>query len=646
MGGTPRILVFVHNQTVAELMVADVTVTDGNGDLPGDAFALGGLYDDGWGNEELYSFTQMLQNRNWYINPLIGGYGDLHVLDSRIHSVPGLQRSEKNYRPQARSWNGSGSPVTIWTAPNEGGINVSGNLEFISSEVAYVPIETQGITATFEDCSFVGDCQMLSISKAEATVQDCDFQYRTEEGSLGTNWVDENTWMLSLDRSMRDPLVKGCTFTGEGRGVGLVVLHQTVDMIDVTFSGLQIGVWVHGADLSNQWESIGSSISYDETCTVGYLETSELRVEFQGENMPTNYRDDYDYWTSQELEEVPGLDEISFAERATGLYSLFCLPVMVVGPTMGVYPVETVDVWVNPQWTNGKMVTVDPSQAFHHVLFERRGGEPSNSWQMVFDHQLAPGGSPGVLVTRLWTYFEMFEGSEPYINISIDDEQIDHVALNTTEYNWSDYSVQWVTLPTLVPPGPHVINYTCGISAPLWNITFESLPLSLPVYRATSDDDDDDLERWLNDNNSSTVLVDPGVRLTEMVYADNVSEEFELTFLTWEGSEVSFEEMVFSPNGWGKLVNEGNGSFDIQRLAGVYLWHYVGNCTVTIGTMDCFYYLPRLYNGELVFNGDLHGPFFNFEIKNGSRIRMEGVDFEQNTYLEVMVIGSEWSMTD
>ncbi len=492
----------------------------------------------------------------------------------------------------------------------------------------------------------MGDCQMLSISKAEATVQDCDFQYRTEEGSLGSNSVDENTWMLSLDRTMRDPLVKGCTFTGEGLGVGLVVLHQRVDMIDVTFSGLQIGVWVHGADPSNRWESVGSSVSFDETCTIGYLETAEVRVEFEGEDMPTNGRDDYDHWTTEELEEVPGLDEISFAERATSTYSLFCLPVMVVGPTMGVYPVETVDVWVNPQWANGKMLTVDPSQHFYHVLFERRGGDPTTSWEMVHDYQLAPGGSPGVMVTRLWTYFEMFEESDPYVNITIDDEQIDHVVLNATEYNWPYNSVWWVTLPTMVPPGSHVINYTCGISVPLWNITFEFLPLSLPVYRATSDDDDDDLERWLHDNPSSTVLVDPGVRLSEMAYADTVSEEFELAFLTWEGSEVSFEEMVFSPNGWGNLVNEGNGSFDIQRLAGSYLWHYVGNCTVTIGTMDCFYYLPRLYNGELVFNGDLHGTYFNFEIKNGSRIRMDGVDFEQNNYLEVVVIGSEWSMTD
>lgn len=646
VGGTPRVLVFVHNQTVAELMVADVTVTDGNGDLPGDAFSLGDLDDDGWRTEELYSFTQMLRNGNFYVNPLIGGYGDLHVIDSRIQSVPGLQRWEENYRPQARLSNGSVSSVTVWTAPNEGGINVSGNLEFISSEVAYVPIETEGITATFQDCSFVGDCQMLSISKAEATVQDCDFEYRTEEGSLGTNRVDEDTWMLSLDRSIHDPLVKGCTFTGEGHGVGLVVNQQRVDMIDVTFSGLQIGVWVHGAGPPMQWGSVGSSISYDETCTIGYLETTEVRVEFEGENMPNNRRDDYDYWTSEELEEVPGLDEIYFPVLATGFYSLFCLPVMVVGPTMGVYPVETVDVWVNPQWANGKMLTVDPSQYFHHVLFERPEDDPSNSWQMVFDHQLAPGGSPGVLVTRLWTYNEMFAESDAYVNITIDDEQIDHVVLNATEYNWSDYSVQWVTLPTIVPPGPHVINYTCGISSSLWNITFESLPLSLPVYRATSDDDDDDLERWLHDNPSSTVLVDPGVTLTDMAYVDNVSEEFELAFMTWKGSEVSFEEMVFSPNGWGRLVNEGNGSFEIQRLSGNYLWHYVGNCTVTIGTMDCMYYIPRLYNGELVFNGDMHGSEYYFEIKNGSSIRMDGVDFEQNTYLEVVVIGSEWSMTD
>jgi hypothetical protein len=642
-GGTPRIVVFVQGADRGEVMIANVTVSDGGSDLPGDVFGLGDLRDDGWYTDNLDSFTQMVANGNWYINPLIVGRGDLRVFDSEIMTLPGLERNLERYKPQAWAHQDPGGHTAVVSTPFEAGINVSGNLEIVSSTIEYAPIRSEGLRADLRDSTFVGDCQIASFRRTETYMRDCDFEFRSEPGLWENYGLLDDTWMLSIETSVRDPYVKGCTFTGEGSGVGMVVNRQRTDVVDCSFHDLEVGLWVHGADPSMRWASLASSVTFDEDCGVGFMETTEVRVEFDGVERPGTSR--YIRWTTETLEEVPGLTEFRFAELLTDHYSLFCLPLVVVGPGFGEVQLTHLDLWVRPPWVDeSEMLVVDPSQDYYWLLFE--DPDPGvSAYSMILDIFEAPGEAPGLVSTSLYIYNELGTIGDSYLNVSMDGALVDQVDLNSTGVNWSRSPLQWATYEMAVGPGAHEVNLTVGYHFPQWNLTMETGATVRQLFRATGGDDGEELAIWLEDASEATVLVDPDVSVYGIEATLDLGEDFTVSLLTWEGSSMSFDGLDFGQDSWGTLNCEGSGSYSFQSLSGQYLWHNAGNCTVEVGSVDIVWYMPVLFNGELTFLGDpIRG--ISFDLVNGSRLHLEGIDFVTGWSIEVYASDSEFSMVD
>lgn len=604
VGGTPRLVVLIHNGTAADVLIANVTVRDGDGQLPSDVFGLGGLRADGWDLQHLYSFVKMVDDGDWTINPLIGGWGDLKVLHSRIQSLPGLERDVRPYRPQMGSHHDSRTSSTLWKAPDAGGINVSGSMTFISSEIAYVPIEVDSYRAVFRDCSFVGDCEMLTIGSAGSTVSDCDFEFQTPEGLWGRREVDEETWMLSVEMTYGDTVVTGCTFTGEGHGTGLAVNHQLVDLGPCSFSGLDIGVWVHEGGPSMRWEALGSTLSFDGTCRVQYLETVETWVEFLGDNRPSP-TNTYAYWTSDRYDEVPGVETMRFAELETSWGSRLCVPVTTVGPGTGTHEVDELEVWLSPNWAYNKLVTLSPYKESHQLWFGEEEEKPYDVYNVFYDFAFGEGNSTGALATSLYLNGGLSEMGSLYLNVSVDGHTVQQVDLNTTEYNWTS-QYQWATVETVLSPGPHGVSFTAGLFSEAWNVTIELDRLTVDVFRVSAPGVATELSRWLNGKWISVAIIDPGVVIDGLEYINETDgSSLWLAVVAGDDAEVTFERIAMGQGGDCSLTTVGNATFHLRGFTGGPVAHTARGGMVTIGTMSVLYYMGTIWGTDLTFTGDL-----------------------------------------
>jgi hypothetical protein len=647
IGSMPRLVIFIHNSDVGEALVSNVTVTDDGGPLRLDEYAMGDQDDDGWFMGHLYDFIDMVDRGSWRINRLIDGHGDLTVRDSRILSLPGLERDHANYYPQRAAVGGGGLHVTLQKAPDEGGINVTGDVTFVSSEVAYAPIELGGLYASFEDCDFVGDCEMLTISKPEAIVRDCTFEFRQEEGPWGVRPVEKDTWMLALERTVKDPLVAGCTFKGQGRGAGLVVNHQRADLFDLSFSGLGTGIWVHGADPSMRYDALSSQLSYDGSCRVEYLETAEVRVRVDGDDAPrAGYA--HSYWTRRSVPDVPGLERFYFPIHETNFAFLFCLPLTVVTPGGGVNELEELTTYISPNWEEGKYVTLDPRESSHYVWFEGDSGSQENGWNNIVDYAIHPGVEPGSLTIGFRLLHEYHHMADMYLNISFDGDVTDRIWLNSPEYDWSESPVQWVNLTLDVPVGPHELNITSGaVFEEYSQLVVEMESLESSIFRVGEGSTADDLEDWLQDVDFSIILVDPDVRLGGIDYTRPLSYYyFFMTLYTWEGSEISFDRLDFNQESWGVLDTEGSGTVEILSLSTFWLHHRVSNSSLSVGGIECVYYEGHYSNATVAFLDGCNSSYMIVEAENGTDVRMEGIGMFVNEGVGVSLEDSEAILRD
>lgn len=641
-GGTPRLVVFVHNSTAAEVMISNITVRDGDDPLPGDAFGLGGLEDDGWDTQHLVGLVDAVGEGNWRINPLIEGWdGDLRVLHSRILSLPGLQHSWRPYRPQMGSLQG-GVHSNMWKAPDEGAINVSGDVRFLSSEVAFVPIKVDGALASFQDCSFVGDCDMLTIGQSKATVSGCDFGFRALPGLWGRRSIDEGTLMLSMERTYGDTIVEDCTFTGEGNGTGLAVNNQVADLRSCSFSGLDVGVWVHEGGPSMEWEDLRGELSFDGSCPLEYLETQEVRVDFAGDEMPSSGFQ-YRQWTSNRFDELPGLADIQFPELETAYESTLCVPLTAVTPEGGVHRSSELEVWISPHWAYNKLVTIDPRLSFHLVIFEQEDGGSGVGWFVLRDIKYGVGNSTGAVVISLaLSVVELVELGDVYLNLSVDGAMEDHRVLNTTAHERGYF---WVNLETVLSPGPHVMNYTVGLDSEAWNLTLEVDRLDIEAYRVSDGSMAEELNRWLPGRRLSVTLIDPGVVVDGLEFVnENASSSLWINFIAGDGSQVTLERISMEGRSDCGIITAGSGTLLIGDVSCDDLSLITHNSTVRVGEASGDSFYGVFHGAEVSFSGDLSHDNVYLMSFNGSSIAFDGVAIDVEDRFSMSVWGTEMTM--
>ena len=635
VGSTPRVVLTVLNSTGREVLISNITLMDGDGSLPGDVFGLGDMEDDGWAFDDVLTFTGAVSQNDFTIEPLIKGAGDLLCTDSSIVSVPAMSRDSYSYRPQASGRWGVESYVTMWSAPDFGSINVSGSLTLRSTEVSYVPIKASGGEVNLLDCTFTGDCEMVTIAGSSSTVTDCEFAFHNPEGLWGQRTIGKETWMLALEGPGMPTRVSDCTFRGEDHGAGLVINGKRADLNRCSFSGLDIGVWVHMGGAYMHWDDLGARISFDGTCSVEYLETAETRVEMDGVDEPS-WGGDYENWNHKYFTEVPGLERIWFSVLETAHYFLFCVPITVVRPEVGMETVGELEVEVHAPWAWSRTLTIDPREDFLYTYFGEE--EEPDRTSILYDISFDAGGPAGVLTTYLGLLWEWAMQADLFVNVSVDGAQVDVVHLNETFVNWS-IPDDTARIDTLVPPGPHEVGFVVGLESEEWNVIWEMDNTSARVFRASSGDDADEVNGWFEGNASNVILVDPGVRLEDLSLAvASSSEDMEiqhLCLLTWDATELVVDRVTAGEDIWLDLRAMGPGSIVISELTAGYVSLTVGNCTSIVGSTEAYITWVNTWNSSLTFQGDLLVVYLVVNSLNNSVILFDGDGTQTSGYFQV-----------
>lgn len=609
VGGTPRVAIFGHNSYSRDVMVSDIRVTDRGSSLAGDIEPTGDLRSDGWTVEHFSGFLSSVPYGEFSIQPLVSCYGDLRVEDSRVLSLPGLERQVRRYRPQMPGVEG-----TTWKAPEDGCINVTGDVTFLSSEVAFAPIKWTGGSARFEGCSFSGDCDLVTLAGWNASVRSCSFDFDTPEGLWGSGLQDAETWLLALENTGDQAPVEDCTFTGEGEGIGLVVNEASVLIERCSFSDLALGVWDHRAMIPMSWGGIDPTVTFSPSCGLYYMETWEVQVELNGPDEPQPWDPGYTRWSIEWVEEVPGLEDLYMMEDMNDHYSRFTLPVMVVGPEVGEVVLRELEVIIRPDWADHNVnLTLDPHERHHTLWIYPEDGTPGREEHYVFwDWSLDVGEDVGMLMVRLGVSIELSYFSEPYLNISIDGELVDRLDLDDTTWNWPD-SPEYMVVEQAMPPGAHNLTITAGATYTELDLVLEMDRLTAWVYRASEGDVAEEARQWLNNRSLGALMVDGGVHLDGVSY-EGVDDMYGQTFfvLTWEGAEVDVVSLN-APSYWSMLTMAGNG-------------------TVTVGDMEIFVGTLRIKNVTAIFEGTSSEGYLFLSLHNSS-LRLRGVVDVVDLYL-------------
>jgi hypothetical protein len=649
VGSAPRVALFVHNSTAYDAILTNVRVTDGGEPLKGDILGKGNLYDDGWAEEHFGTFLSVIDRYSYddyelHIQPLVSGRGDVSIVDSNVLSSPGLRRDWRGYYPMAAGKPNKGLGAIEWTSPKRGGIDIMGDLEVLRSQVTYVPITVAYGSTHLTDSSFIGDCEVVTLLGGDATVEGCDLAFVSGDGIWNDNLNLGNTWLLAIESPDDLSTVEGCSFSGEGIGIGLHLNRATVDIDNNAFTGLGAGLWVHEVEEDMKWSSVGPAMDFDPSCDLYYLETHECTVDFEGTNEPWVGTNEPVQWGRERLEELPALGEIFMAEYETPHYSVFSVPVLLVGPDIGVHLVEEVSVHVSPHWHEGKTVFFSPQERTVVVYLEENEVQPGYTYfySPIFD----VGNVSGALFHRMRAYADMTWLEDPYVNVTMDGRFLERIDINESDYNWSDGSAN-IDLVHSIPPGPHEMNVSMAAS---W-YEFHEYIIELDyvkfwVYRMTGNETWEDVADWLAGRSHGIVMVDAGVRL-EGIEHNMTGHELSyqrLVILTWEGSHLGFDSFRTTYQ-WMSFTTSGNGTMDFVDLD-LYGYHTIRNVTLTIDSLTSPYYYMESYGAHVEYTGSIEAGTCFMQNMNGTEVIIDGVDISLEDALDIYGFGSHLTLRD
>ncbi len=642
-GGTPRVAVFVHNSSSRDVLISGLRITDRGSPVSGDVPPAGDLRTGGWTEQHLSGFLNTVPYGEFDLEDLIFCLGDLRVEDSRLLSLPGLEREVRQYRP-----NGRGTEVTAWKVPEQGCVNVTGDLTMLSSEVAYAPIKWTGDAARLEGCSFYGDCDLVTLAGWDAEVRDCAFSFETPEGLWRSGLRDTETWMLALEHLANQAPVEGCTFSGEGEGIGLVVNGASVVVDDCSFSDLALGVWDHQSMVPLRWDGGDATVTFDPSCDLYYIETREVHVELNGPGEPDPWDTSYSHWSPEYIEEVPGLEGLYMMEEVNDHYSIFTLPATVVRPHTGREDLHGVRVNIRPSWMDQvEEHMLDPYEDGYTIWLKEPEDPPDHEEHYLFwDWSLDVGDEDGTLRIRLGLSVEMEYFSEPYLNISVDGELVDRVDVEDAQVNMTD-SMGYLVIDQTIPPGAHNITVTAGATYTELDWIIEMDQLTAWVYRTSEGGMADEAMEWLENRTLGALMVDGGNRLEGLSYEGNETIQNQMFFLlTWEGTEVVIEGWNGS-SFWGLLALVGNGTVEMRDLDIYAGTLRVKNVTATIDGLTSLGYLRfSLYDADVRLRGTVEVLELYLNAWNGSTLEARGADFDLWSQVRCLFLGGRCILVD
>ncbi|UCC92750.1 MAG: hypothetical protein JSW25_08815 [Thermoplasmata archaeon] len=651
IGSTPRVAIFMHNSTAYDVMLTNIDVMDRDGLLPGDVLGKGTLREDGWEQEHMDRFTSIVdyyyspRYDEWIVNPIITGRGDVSIVDSHLQSSPGIRRDWKGYHPMSVGKEDRPDGAILYTSPERGGINLSGNLDIVDSAVSYAPITVTKGDVQLVDSSFIGDCEVVTLMACQGLVEGCDFSFVSGDGVWDDNLNYGNTWLLAMERNLSGSTIANSTFTGEGEGVGIHLNRATPGLRSNEFTDLGIGLWVHETLNDVAWDTVGSTMSYDPSCTLYYLKTTECQVLFQGPNEPWVGTTRPIWWDTSYIDGVPGLRNVPMAEYMSPHYAEYTVPVMVVGPEMGEYVVSNVTVRIRPHWVDdSQYVTLDPLVKVVTVWFEDKPRPTDFPWYLSSTFDV--GNSTGELAHWFRIYGDATWFVDPYINVTMDGVLTERLDLNVSTFDlhegWHKFNM---TLD--IPPGPHNVTLTFAAS---WHEFQEYVivleELSYSVYRMTGNESWSDVAAFLDGGARCVVMVDPGVVVEGIEHrmSSNATDYQRLYLLVWEGAHLGFDTF-HSTIDWMLLLTAGRGTMEFGTLE-MDGYHTIKNCTVRIDGLDSGWYYMEAFCATLTYTGTIKTYDSYLQLWNESSVTIDGVQLILGSDLAVYALGSNVSMRD
>jgi hypothetical protein len=608
IGTTPRITVFIHESTARDVLISDLRISNDGDPLPGDIAMMGRPDKEGWSTGHLYKFMEHFRDWDWWINPLIEGSGNMTIIDSIIEASPNLDRKWQRYRPQSVGLEGQGPYATLQSAPFTGALNMTGDLTLERSTFSYVPISAWGGEISIIGSRFLGDCELVTIGcnpEIEVTVKDSDFILHIPKENQERYSIDEITWLLAIERGRWLTTVKGCTFTGQGTGIGIHINRGAIVLEDCTFSDLLVSLWVHDVVPSEEWIGFDPTMDFQDSSGVHYLETKEVIVYFEGEGIPAPSANESGEWNGHWPSDVIGIPTIYMMKYETPHYQIITLPSIIVGPHLRENVVKSTKVYCRPDWveiSNGRTVTIDHSITEMRVAFNDSVPVSSTFWGRVSSFSDV-GNANGILQQEVSIRIDHENLLSSYLNVTLDGEVIEAVDLVEINNNITDYEEE-LYFNHSIPTGPH--NLTYHLIGTKYNDTgrIDIRIESTMIYRIDRQPEDDVFAWVIEGYNHGIVMVDEGVEVQGLEYSpEQMPRTFSCDIITGRGSEVTIDRLDVSSDYGASLSLLGNGTIIIEDLLIPFLWYEFKNCTVIIGNISTDFAYGSGRNVNLTLDG-------------------------------------------
>lgn len=308
-GTRPWLVVWFHSFPEAPLLVGNLSIMDGDGWTPGDAFPTGHPVKDGWlisrfmdiptlqRIDDTRGYWEILE-RCW--QPLIDARGDVIITGSQVVEPTGMGRKASGDL-RKESIGPEPAPHFDQVGARGGHISiVEATLTLESSELVNVPVTGLNATLRARSSTFTGDHDLVSLHRPTGYVRDCTLvnDPRTPANPFGSD-TRRNLWALGVEgTSLDDPLeVEDSTFSGNQ--VSIDLSHADVRLAGNTFTHISgLAIWDHASN-GAAWEDLDGANTFEDMDEKVFLSSSVTDVEFVH---PDNETDEIAVYTNSPIQ--------------------------------------------------------------------------------------------------------------------------------------------------------------------------------------------------------------------------------------------------------------------------------------------------------------------------------------------------------
>ena len=568
-GGQPRIMIFLGNVTQRDVLLANVTVMDRDGPLPGDIPFTGNPKEDGWGGYGFQSFYSYVEDRS--LIPLVEAMGDLSFVRSTVRAIEGLPRwSRGTHYIILEAVDPSVGPANLMGASLGAEVNVWGaDLEIRDSTFLYVPVIGSDCPVDVVRSTFRGDADLITIGNVRGEVRDCVFNFTKPGVDRGQRSTVGTPWALSLNGQwdLGYMPVTGCVFTGGG-GWGLLLNDVRIDLDGCSFEGLRLAIWDHESDLRGGWDDLNASNDFGPWCSYWYIETHVMTVLFLGRDRPLRRTPAWDSTYFEEDLNLPHRMPV-FTDEVNGV---ICVPTHIASRRYGHVAPQALSLEVDLRWARDRVFEFDVASTSIVVnLDEIDSIDPKPDYEVDTTIELSPGNTSGQVHMEVTCDFYGSSYEFPTFYVTLDGVIVETVDMLDPTYYW-DYQGVHIPYNLTVSPGSHEVEISLMALHVFLNQSVEVYNWTATVFRADGNVGHPNMSNLMS-SGVGVILLDPGVTVEGGELIGPVNEDFNwppemLYVMAGNDSVLTFDTLNSS---WFYLYFYGPGEMHILQTIGE--WH-------------------------------------------------------------------------